>query len=207
MLLLVKKVTRAIGTLDFYAGGLDDDHRGKPSVEQELNQFAAFFSRELDMMNVEIQEIAATMRKVIDEWIARKPGLTKETKGFCIAASLALQQALAKRGYRAEVIRGRFRDEGHARVNVENSIVDITLDQFGSEFPPICVFEGNAPDFSEGLEGQDAIDMGPQGDDGDWAYYSDTEFGREQCPMGGTTRSVAQEFIELYLATAQSVSS
>ena len=65
----------------------------------------------------DIKKIATLMRKATKHYIRSKEGMEQTMGGFCIAASLALRDALAESGYDdSRVVRGRFKNKGHAWV-------------------------------------------------------------------------------------------
>ena len=137
--------------------------------------------------------IARRVRAIAEAMIKKHNGL-KGFGGLCIAVSLALQRALEKRGYRSRVVRGRFQGGGHAWVETQGLIVDVSLDQFGDCFPPVHVADSS--DGYKEVIGDAEFDnlMGVQGDDVQWTYEDGDG---EECPLG-TTSSFARDLLAMY---------
>jgi hypothetical protein len=146
-------------------------------------------------MKDEIVLIATRLRAIAEAQIKKHNGLNGSFSGFCIAVSLALRGALEKKGYQSRVVRGRFQNRGHAWVEAQGLIVDISLDQFSGCFPRVYV--GDTPDTRyQEVIGDEEFEkqMGVAGDDVQWTYLDDQG---EECPLG-TTRSVARHLLAMY---------
>ena len=142
-----------------------------------------------------IAEIATLMRKATEHYIRSREDMEQTMGGFCIAASLALRDALEESGYNdSKVVRGRFKNKGHAWVETQGKIVDITLDQFGG-FPSVRVSGVGDMRYSEVTDDDEFMEnMGPAGDRIPWTYI---DHQGEECPLG-TTCSVASKLLDIY---------
>jgi hypothetical protein len=145
----------------------------------------------------EIMAIASKLRKVADSYIKNREGLGGSIAGYCIAISLALKCVLEKNGFPSSVIRGKFLDRGHAWVEIQGMIVDISQDQFG-KLPSVWVSEVGDQRYTEVVDDEEfERDIGIGGDDVLWTYI-DSE--GEECPLG-TTNSVASDLCAMYDAS------
>jgi hypothetical protein len=148
-------------------------------------------------MKDEIEEIANRFRAVVERFIEEHRDFNRSSRGLCIGASLALQRALEYEGYhQSRDVRGKFQGHGHAWVEVQGKIVDVTRDQYGY-FPPVFVADAPCPDYKE-VTGDEEFDkqMGPDGDKE--VLYIDDDQG-EKC-LGESTISIADKLFALYTA-------
>jgi|SRR5262249_27873270 len=142
-------------------------------------------------MKDDIMQIATALRVVAEVYIGQHKCLERSCRGFCIAVSLALQAVLEKNGYRSRVIRGRFEGRGHAWVETQDKIVDITLDQFG-DYPRVCVVGISDTRYSEVTDDEEfEAQMGIAGDNVQWTYIDNQG---EETPLG-TTNSVVRDLV------------
>ncbi len=117
----------------------------------------------------EFKSIAKTMRMAVDAWIAARKGWGNSV-GLCIPAALALCEALGRLGYSSSVVRGHYQvgkvePLGHAWVECDGMIIDLTADQFN--LPTVHVTSvGDESYFAmaAGADSQFDRDMGPAGD-------------------------------------------
>jgi len=147
----------------------------------------------------EMQEQERIARKLprsglVQHYIRSNEGMEQTMGGFCIPASLSLRNALEESGYEdSRVVRGRFQNKGHAWVETQGKIIDITLDQFGG-FPSVCISGVGDMRYSEVTDDDELKNMGLAGDSMDLTY---SDHQGEECPLG-TTCSVASELLDLY---------
>lgn len=145
-------------------------------------------------MEMNIKSIATRMRAILDEFITRLEKWPKGSRGLCLPASIALQKIFENSGIDSRVIRGKYDEFGHAWVEVNGSIVDITHDQFGPNYPDVFLGEINDK-YKEVVNDQNYDrEMGTGGDDEQINYIDDEG---EETPLG-TTISIANKLYTSY---------
>src|SRR3954468_22696680 len=78
----------------------------------------------------EVFTIAKRVRAALDQFVQGLEGFGPGVTGMCIVGSLALEDALSGRRSRPQVVRGRFAGLGHAWIELDDRVIDITADQF-----------------------------------------------------------------------------
>jgi hypothetical protein len=139
-------------------------------LRRARNEVVVKLRRPRNGVVVKLRRIANSAREALDSVLRQyKPS---NTRGFCIAASKALVEASGA----GRVVRGTFKGSGHAWVEYEDKIVDLTLDQFG-EYPPV-VFLDKTDKLRRFYRECDVEDMRESGDAEPLQWLSDEEWDR-----------------------------
>lgn len=91
-------------------------------------------------MEHEVRVLASKVRKSVKKWVAPNPAINhKKLSGACGIASYTLFLALRKKGYDPDLVCWVSPWGGHAWVELDGTVIDVTATQFSRKYRAIHI--------------------------------------------------------------------